>query len=167
MRAFRTSGKNVATNMKDIFERLEAIIYGADAEQRDAFFERLNEGTTLDGVKAALDDMGIELADEQVAELDELYGMAIRELQDEELENVNGGSVYEPDDVGGELITTSCNKCAGFLWDPGKRASGNKKICCRNCANSYVRSELTLGNRQMRIDTLLCKIRKRNNDPYK
>lgn len=66
-------------------ERIDSILSRVDEDKKEAFIQAIREAKTKEEKKAVLTQYGLELSGE------ELTSLQIKELPDDELENVAGG----------------------------------------------------------------------------
>ena len=95
------------------------------------------------------EEYGYEISKEEAEEIYAELNQA-RELSDEELENVAGGSCYSKDNHG-LLIVTLGNTCDGYVKETTELIPGT----CHSCKH------------RIGFTPSYCKIRSKYNDPYR
>ena len=118
---------------KDLLQSIVEAVGGLTDEQTASMLRHLDEDYSIEGLFAALKNLGIALSGEQRKKLTDLASSTVCELEDNELENVSGGTTY---DDGGHPIVTSCNSCEPWRWYPSEGNDHRSKKVCRTCKYS-------------------------------
>lgn len=118
----------------ELLQNVIDTVGGLSEEQTASMLKHLDEDYSFEGLLAALANLGIALSDEQKEKLANLANSSICELEDDELENVSGGTTYDSD---GHPIVTSCNPCdEEWRWYPDADNDHRSARKCGTCKYS-------------------------------